>query len=481
MSTEQPASDREELIRLRAEVASLRAAQGPDASAAAGTAAGWKRRLRTIGATILIILGCLLAPLSVVATWLDTQVTDTDAYVETVDPLIDDPAMQQALSRTITARVLEELDVRNVTQTALESLTSRTGLPPRIEERITGLAVPMTEGVQTFLQEQALRVISSDRFATVWSEANRAVHARLVATLTGQTREGVEITNGQVALDIAPFVEAVKERLVERGIGVAARIPEVHTSFVLFELPNLPAAQRAFAVLDTLGTALPFVALAVLASGILLARGRRRAAIGAGLGVAAAMVLLGTALLVARELYLGSIPPDLLPRETAAAAFDTVVRFLRTSMRTVFVLAVILAAAAYLTGPSVAATALRRGIGSGFDGLRASTGRPGGLAGERVGHALGTYRRPLRIGVIALGAFIVLIMDRPSPAVVVTVLLLVLLALVVVEVLAAPAPGQADPSDTPVAATRSGEGPESVAGPSPRVPSHGAGMTGPPA
>lgn len=479
MSTEQSASDREELILLRAEVASLRAAQGSETPAAPRTGAGWKARLRTIGATILIVLGSVLAPLSVVATWLDTQITDTDAYVETVDPLIDDPALQQALSRTITARVIEELDVTGVTQTALESLTGRADLPPRVEERITGLAVPMTEGVQTFLQEQTLRAVSSDRFATVWAEANRAVHAQLVATLTGQTREGVEITDGQVALDIAPFVEAVKERLVDRGIGVAARIPEVHTSFVLFELPNLPAAQRAFAALDALGTALPFVALAVLASGILLARGRRRAAIGAGLGVAAAMLLLGTAVLMARELYLGSIPADVLPRETAAAAFDTVVRFLRTSMRTVFVLAIILAAAAYLTGPSAAATALRRGVGAGFDNLRTATGRPGGLTGERVGHALATYRRPVRIGVIALGAFIVLVMDRPSPAVVVTVLLLVLLALVIIEVLAAAEPGQADRDETPATISRSGGGLESTPEPAPRMPSRGSGTPGP--
>ncbi|HRO92332.1 hypothetical protein [Citricoccus sp.] len=480
MSTEQSASDREELIRLRAEVAALRAAQESSTGTATRPGAGWTSRLRTIGATILIILGSILAPLSVVATWLDTQVTDTDAYVETVGPLIEDPALQQALSRTITARVFEELDVPGVTQTALESLTARTDLPPRVEDRITGLAVPMTEGVQTFLQDQVLRVVSSDRFATVWAEANRAVHAQLVATLTGQTREGVEITDGQVALDIAPFVEVVKERLVDRGIGVAARIPEVHTSFVLFELPNLPAAQRAFAVLNALGAALPFVALAVLASGILLARGRRRAAIGAGLGVAAGMLLLGTAVLIAREVYLGSIPPDLLPRETAAAAFDTVVRFLRTSMRAVFVLALVLATAAYLTGPSVAATTLRRGIASGFDGLRAATGRPGGLAGERVGHALASYRRPLRIGVIALGAFIVIVMDRPSPAVIVTVLLLVLLALVVIEVLAAPAPATADQDEAPATATRSGGGRDPDAVPAPSTPTRDSGAAGPP-
>src|SRR5690606_30122528 len=121
-------------------------------------------------------------------------------------------------------------------------------------------------------------------------------------------------------------------------------------------------AQTAFSALDTLGTTLPFVTLVVLTAGVLLARERRRALIGAGLGVAAGMLLLAGALLVGRGLYLGSVPPELLPREPAATAFDTLVRFLRTSLRTVFVAAVVVAAAAYLTGPSSAATALRRGV-----------------------------------------------------------------------------------------------------------------------
>jgi hypothetical protein len=453
-------SEHAELVRLRAEVAALRAAQartGAEATTAPPRpATPWSARLRTIGAVLLIVLGCVLAPLSVVSTWLDTQVTDTDAYVETVAPLIEDPALQQALSRTITARVVEKLDVEGVTQTVLESLTTRTQLPEGLQERIQGLATPMTEGVQGFLQRQVQTVISSDRFATVWAEANRAVHDQLVATLTGQTRQGVEITGGTVSLDIAPFVEAVKQRLVERGIGVAARIPEVHTSFVLFELPNLPAAQRAFAILNALGTALPFVVLAILAAGILVARDRRRAAIGVGLGVAASMLVLGAAVLFARELYLGAVPPDLMSRDTAAVAFDTVVRFLRTGTRTVFVLALILAAAAYLTGPSTAATALRRGVSSGFTHVRGAAGRPGGLAGERVGGALATHRRALRIAVIAVGAFVVLVMDRPGPAVVVTVLVVVLLVLAALEVLSAPAstPGAAPgPADGPADAT----------------------------
>ena len=80
--------------------------------------------------------------------------------------------------------------------------------------------------------------------------------------------------------------------------------------------------------------------------------------------------------------------PDVLPRGAAASVFDTLVRFLRTGLRTVFVVAVIVAALAYLTGPSAAAVGLRRALAAGTDRIRRLRSTPGGLAGERVGAVL---------------------------------------------------------------------------------------------
>jgi hypothetical protein len=62
-------------------------------------------------ASLLIVLGCVLAPLSVVAVWTRNQVTNTDRYVATVAPLASDPAIQQAIADQVTAQVLTCLDV----------------------------------------------------------------------------------------------------------------------------------------------------------------------------------------------------------------------------------------------------------------------------------------------------------------------------------------------------------------------------------
>lgn len=430
------ADERRELERLRAEVAALRTEQAT--AVAAPARRRHPGRLRNIGATLVIILGCILAPLSVVSTWLATQVTDTDAYVETVAPVIDNPGLQKAMADQITAAVITALDVEVVTTQALSAVAGQTDLPAPLKAKVEGLAGPITSGVQGFLTTQVNDVVASPQFAQVWAEANRAAHQALVNLLTGKQDGAVQVKDGTVSVDLAPFIDLVKTRLVDRGITIAAQIPEIHKAFVIYQsdtlAQNVAAAQTAFSVLSTLGTALPIVTLVVLAAGVLLAPRHRRALVGVGLGVAASMLVLALAIMFVRAVYLGAVNPDVLPRDAAAAVFDTLARFLRTALRTAFVVAVVVTALAYLTGPSAAAVGLRRGLASGTDRIRRLRSAPGGLAGERVGAALATYRHVIRVVVVALAALVVLLLDRPTPGAVLLVVVVAGLVLVVAEV-----------------------------------------------
>ena len=145
-----PLSDdeRSELERLRAEVSRLREAP---AEPAPPRERHW---VRATAAAVVITLGCLLAPLSVAAVWTSTQLTDTDAYVETVTPLIEEPAVQRALAAAVTNEVFSRLDIEDRTTEALQAVADRTELPPLIEERLLGLAVPLTNGVEGFVADQ---------------------------------------------------------------------------------------------------------------------------------------------------------------------------------------------------------------------------------------------------------------------------------------------------------------------------------------
>ena len=140
--------ERAELERLRNEVATLRTRVGAEEG---GTATDRRvparQRWRTIVATLLIVLGCVLAPLSVVAVWSSNQLTDTDRYVETVRPLADEPAIQNAIAGKITDEVFTYIDVEAITTQALEALGNQ-GLPPQLATQLQALSVPLANGIE---------------------------------------------------------------------------------------------------------------------------------------------------------------------------------------------------------------------------------------------------------------------------------------------------------------------------------------------
>src|SRR5512133_2805717 len=81
-----------ELERLRLRAAELEAQVAAAAEGQTGSKIPVSRdRWRTIVATCLIVVACLLAPLSVVSVWASQQISDTDRYVQTVAPLAQNP------------------------------------------------------------------------------------------------------------------------------------------------------------------------------------------------------------------------------------------------------------------------------------------------------------------------------------------------------------------------------------------------------
>ncbi len=98
----------------------------------------------------------------------------------------------------------------------------------------------------------------------------------------------------------------------------------------------------------------------IATAGVYLATDRRRALIGAALGVFAAMVVLGIVLAVARAVYLDHMPVG-TSEDAAATVFDSLVRFLRAGVRAVGALALVTAAGAFLIGPSRIAALIRTG------------------------------------------------------------------------------------------------------------------------
>jgi hypothetical protein len=425
--------ERAELQRLRAEVATLRSQQRADRTAAR---AGGRQRWRTIVAALLIVLACVLAPLAGVAVWARNQVTNTDRYVQTVAPLASNPAIQNAITDQITTQIFTYIDIHGLTIQALDGLAGR-GLPPRVAGQLEALATPVANGVQSFTHTQVGKIVQSQAFANAWVQANRVAHDQLVKALTGQGGGAVTVENDTVTVNMAAFIQVVKQQLTAAGFSLAQRIPEVNASFVLFQSSDITRARAGLNLLNTLGDWLPVIVLLLLAIGVYVAKDHRRALVGAGLGVAAAMLALALGLVVFRSIYLNGIPTDVLPHDAAAVLYDTIVRFLRVGLRTVLVLGLVLAGGAFLTGHSVTAVRTRQSLAGAIGWVRGRA-EHAGLRSGPVGTWVYEHRRILRIGAVAVAGLALVFWGRPTGKVVVGLAVALLAALAIIEFLGRP-------------------------------------------
>lgn len=165
------------------------------------------------------------------------------------------------------------------------------------------------------------------------------------------------------------------------------------------------------------------------------------------LGVGLMMVVLLVALAVVRRVYLDGIPPGAQSTDAAAAIFDTFIRFLRESTRSLLVVSLITALSAYLYGPGRAARGVRavaqRGATAAGRALSRAGLRTGSLGGRLAEHR--SWAAGITIGA---GALALVLWNHPTVGGVVLVLGLVLFALALVAVLAAtaePSPADVEP------------------------------------
>ncbi|MEV4433118.1 hypothetical protein [Streptomyces sp. NPDC049585] len=393
------------------------------------------RRLRYAVTAVLLVVAFVLSPLAVVATWAHTQVSDTDRYVQTVAPLAKDPSVQKTVTDRLTARVMDNVDVNAITD-ALGNALAKTNAPPPVVDKSHLLAGPLRNAMTGAVHDVVNKVVTSEQFAQAWDGANRRAHAAVVKTLTGEGNSAVRAKGDAVVLDLGTVVDKVKQKLVDEGYQKASAIPDVDKSVTLFRTDKLDDAQNAMQLLDTLGTWLPVVTIVLAAVAVWSAPAHRVAMMSAAIGIGVMMLVLLVGLAIARRVYLDSVPPSALPPDAAASIYDTFVRFLRSSTRTVLVIAVITAVAGYLYGPGRGARFVRsvsaRGTGA--------TGRAMARSGLRTG-ATGRWlqgHRPWTTGIVIAGAVLALVLwNYPTAACVALVLLIAVAVLAVLAVLAA--------------------------------------------
>ncbi|MFT3860275.1 hypothetical protein [Micropruina sp.] len=378
----------------------------PDAPPSRRTAT-WRSAL----AAVLIVLAGLLTPVAMISTSAKPTLTDTDVFVASFAPVIDEPAVQAYLTDQVSTLIEQQLGIEQLVGTVVSGLQSAVGDRPRLSAAVGLLEGPAIEGLRGTINRVTGEVIAADSFAGTWEQTLRISHTQLVGALNGDPATTAAITGQGLGIRLAPIIERVKAGLIDRGIAIASRIPAVDRTIVIVPSTQLTDLQRYYLLAMALAPWLPWLVVALAVGGVLVANSRSGATVGAALAVALGAGTVLGALSAARSLVPTLVPASVMPRDVVELLVTPLTSVLSDVALTLLTLGLTVALLAWYRGRSRTATRVRIALTRAGTALRRSRDRLG-LDPGRFGGWLYTARGWVR-AVAALLAAAHLWANRP--------------------------------------------------------------------
>ena len=400
----------EEIIRenekLKEELSQLQARD------AASRSAG-RKRIRGSVSGILIVLTALSLVASTVGVWTNRTLWNQDKFMSRVAPVIQQPAVRNAMAVELTDQAFAALDVQNRVEDALSTLATNTDVP----EQVTFLAAPIAQGMYDLVRTKVDGFLASDTFYRYWEGTLAALHPKVVALLKGDYSQLPNVSvesGGEVRLNLVPIVAQILKDLVQQGLGALnldLSIPEIPADLPVEEavallssklgvqLPpdfgqvtimtenQLTSLQSAANTLRLLTWGLLLLTLLLAMAAIAVAPNRRLALGWLGLGAALGILLGFAALRNVKNAILDSITPGEI-RKAANEVFTQLGGDLRYAARWIFWISIIVALIALVLSRRPVLDLMTR-IGRSFTGSGSEMGAARSWAADHSAAAYG--------------------------------------------------------------------------------------------
>ena len=326
-----------------------------------------KLRRRLSG--LFVFLTVLSLVVTVVGAWARAVALDTDRFVATVGPVIEDPAVQQALSVRLTDRVMEGLQVEDRVSTALAGLDQgELPVSPAL------LAAPISDGIRNVLLKRTQQAISSDAVANLWNTALTRAHSQAIALLRGESTNAT-IEGDAVYINLLPFINdalaslegqlseifnrsidipTITEDNIGQAVGLLEQqfgvdLPEDFGQIKVFESDALPAAQAAIATMDKVVYGLVALTLLLAIVAFVLSTRRLRTALWLGFGAAIGLIVVRRLALRLDDAIVARVTGETNQAAVGAVTND-VFQDLRNFTTLMLVAAILIGVGAYLAG-----------------------------------------------------------------------------------------------------------------------------------
>jgi hypothetical protein len=357
-------------------------------------------------------MAVVITPNAVVASWLKMQVTDTNNFVEMTTTALQNPAVEDYVSKEVSTLIIDELDIDGLTTQLFDGLETALPLGDKAAAALSLLEQPLANGAKSMITNVTDKVIKSDQFENVTEKVLTVSHTQIMNLLRGDNSGAIVADEqGVLGIQVGPIVEAVKDELVNQGVGLANKIPKIDAVIEIGKVDGLVEARIALSALDAAGYWLPIIVLVMLILGVLAARQRARATVWAGIGIVLSTGAVLSGLSIGKYAFLATVSPQIIPGDAASVIFAALTDRLNQLLVATLIIGVFIAVTAYFVGPFKGAQIVRSAVTDTAGRIRAIAEEKGvttGAFGEFVERAHGWI-----IGVIIGGTGLLLFLLRP--------------------------------------------------------------------
>ena len=335
---------------------------------------------RLIAAIVVFVIAALSTPIALVGNWGFQTITDATVYMETVTPLADSPAVQEAISTAITDAIVKEVDTKALVSQVL-------GVVIKDDALTSALAAPLAAGVNGLIGDLVRRFVASEAFQKIWHTVNIAAQRGIVEILKGGNGGVVQLDGDKLVLDVTDLLEAVKKEVVASGFKLAENvtIPQTDRQIVLLESPALAQVRFIYSLTEPLLKWLPVLVGALFLLSIALARRRWLAAQYAGIALLVWGSVMGSLLDYARGVFIDQLAGTVFAK-ASEVFWNTFVNYLERGIQSLLLLGITLVVAGWLSSNYALAVRIRSAVTRGLHQIGSSfnSGAVGQFVNERA-------------------------------------------------------------------------------------------------
>ena len=324
--------------------------------------------IRAIASLLIFIFTVIVTPVALIGHWGHETVIDSTQYLETVGPLVNDPAVQDAVSKVISDAVVKQVDTSALVGDFLGGFIQN----PTITDRLTD---PIAAGIN---YELVHTFVASKEFAKIWYTTNEVAQASLVALLENRPNGPIQVQGDTIVLDISSMLTAVQGTLVNNGFDLASKItiPPSDAQVVLAQSAAIGQLQLLYRLSAPVLQWFPLLIAILFGLSIALARNRSRTVLAVGIaliacGGATRVLMNGAETVFVKQLS------DTVFADAASSFWGTFFSYLLSGLVAVLVLGIIIGFGGWFAGVSRPATSMRMAVVRGLHSM--GSGVPAGV------------------------------------------------------------------------------------------------------